>query len=886
MKYLAAVVALLFSLCINAQEICDNGIDDDGDGLIDLNDSDCRCGNQTPVPSIIPNASFEDHTECPNSYSQLYLCNSWIQATTATTDYHNTCGMYASGIRDLSNALLPFPDGQGIVGAIFTPQWNEYLGSCLTAPMLKDSIYQINFNIASFPSGGYLETCNGGVIDYDPVNITIYGTQNCVNLPLETIFSPNLASTNWIELGKATYIPQSIWGQLTITFKPETNIAAIMMGAPPTLPPSYNNSVCYPYFLFDNLILNQASNFDVNINTAGNYCDGNLVLSANLSVDVSAAAVYQWYKNNIAITGATQPTYSIIPGSGLAQYIVRVTDGAECFISPSYTVNNLNPEPDLTIVQPNCIADGSITVNTPAAFYSFDNGVTWTNNNTSGLLPSGVYAVKTKTAAGCISMASIANLSYFSNLNYTEYTTIAPRCSVQGSITITTLADEYSFDGGNTWQTDNTKTLNYGTYNIRVRDAIGCVTGENYVYLPQPYLDLPLFSYEDVTCGSGGTITINTPADFYSIDSGATWVTTNVFSSLTEGYYYISIKDATGCESGLVYVYIGTEQVMAPYSNTSVVYCQGTTSQPLTASGTDILWYDTLTGGTPLPTAPTPDTSVVGEVWYYASQTIRKCEGPRIAIKVITLETPVAPTATQYYEYCMNATTTALTATGVGLVWHTTPDGGIGSTSAPIPSSNVPGIIHYYVCQSLNGCEGPRIPIIVMVYPIPPIPKTESNILYEQYNPTEPLTAIGANLTWYNNLLEPLTEKPTITSDELGKTEYYVSQTVKGCTSSLQKITIAILPNYITISYPRYFTPNGDGNNEIWNIHTPKFGIKATVYIFDRYGKLINKLQAPGWGWDVTFNGMPLPSTDYWFTVYYTEYGEAKTFGSHFSLIR
>lgn len=887
MKYLAAVLALFFSLCINAQEICDNGIDDDGDGLIDLNDSDCRCGNQTPVTSIIPNASFEDYTICPNGISQLNNCTGWVQATTPTTDYYNTCGIIAEAILQFSGTLTPFPDGNAIVGAIFSPRWNEYLGSCLTAPMLKDTTYQITYNVASLPADGGIGPCNGGVINYDPVYITIYGTQDCVNLPLETIFSPNIASTAWVELGKAAYVPKSRWGQVTITFTPTTNIAAIMIGPPPTLPPSYTESSCYPYFLFDNLTLNKASNFDVNINTAGNYCDGDLILSVALSITVSNDAVYQWYKEGIAIVGATQDTYNVTPGAGsLAQYTVKVTDGSQCFLSPSYTVDNLSPEPQITVVQPNCIADGNITVNTRSDFYSFDNGVTWSASNTSGPLPSGVYAIKTKSAAGCTSMASIANLSYFSSLDYTQYTTVAPQCGVQGSITITTHAHEYSFDGGVTWQTDDTKALDYGTYNIRVRDTTGCVTGENYVYLPEPFLNLPSYSSEDVTCGSGGTITINTPADFYTIDGGSTWVTTNVFSSLTQGYYHIAIKDVSGCESGLIYVYIGYENVMAPYTNTSVVYCQGSVSQPLTATGTDILWYDTAAGGTALATAPTPDTSVVGEVWYYASQTIRNCEGPRIAIKVTVLETPLAPTATQHYEYCNYATTTALTATGTGLLWYSTPDGGYGSSIAPIPPSDVPGIFYYYVCQSLNGCEGPRIPITVTIFPIPPMPKTDTHITYEQYNPTEPLTARGEDLIWYNSLLEPLTEKPSITSDELGRIEYYVSQTTNGCTSSLQKITIDILPNYIDIKYPRYFTPNGDGYNEIWNIYTPDFGIKATVYIFDRYGKFITQLQAPGWGWDGTLNGTPLPSTDYWFTVYYTEYNEAKKFSSHFSLIR
>jgi valyl-tRNA synthetase len=41
-----------------------------------------------------------------------------------------------------------------------------------------------------------------------------------------------------------------------------------------------------------------------------------------------------------------------------------------------------------------------------------------------------------------------------------------------------------------------------------------------------------------------------------------------------------------------------------------------------------------------------------------------------------------------------------------------------------------------------------------------------------------------------------------------------------------------------------------------------------------------------GVGWDGTFNGEALPSTDYWFTVEYEENGESKIFKAHFSLKR
>ena len=89
-----------------------------------------------------------------------------------------------------------------------------------------------------------------------------------------------------------------------------------------------------------------------------------------------------------------------------------------------------------------------------------------------------------------------------------------------------------------------------------------------------------------------------------------------------------------------------------------------------------------------------------------------------------------------------------------------------------------------------------------------------------------------------------------------------------------------------TISYPNYFTPNGDGYNDNWSIKglTPEF--EAKIYIFDRYGKLLKQIDAYGNGWDGKFNGTEVPSTDYWFKIEYKEDGVQKEFKSHFSLKR
>jgi gliding motility-associated-like protein len=72
----------------------------------------------------------------------------------------------------------------------------------------------------------------------------------------------------------------------------------------------------------------------------------------------------------------------------------------------------------------------------------------------------------------------------------------------------------------------------------------------------------------------------------------------------------------------------------APTVVTPIAYCQNFNAPILTATGTNLLWYNVATGGTSSTTAPTPSTSAVGSTTYYVSQSALTCEGARSAIVV------------------------------------------------------------------------------------------------------------------------------------------------------------------------------------------------------------------------------------------------------------
>ncbi|WP_396152942.1 T9SS type B sorting domain-containing protein [Flavobacterium sp.] len=87
------------------------------------------------------------------------------------------------------------------------------------------------------------------------------------------------------------------------------------------------------------------------------------------------------------------------------------------------------------------------------------------------------------------------------------------------------------------------------------------------------------------------------------------------------------------------------------------------------------------------------------------------------------------------------------------------------------------------------------------------------------------------------------------------------------------------------LGVPKFFTPNGDGFNDTWKIRgaNEKYNFNSIIYIFNRFGKLIKQIGTTGEGWDGTYNGKPLPSDDYWYSI---EFEDGRTAKGHFSLKR
>jgi hypothetical protein len=277
------------------------------------------------------------------------------------------------------------------------------------------------------------------------------------------------------------------------------------------------------------------------------------------SITITTPAAYYSFDDGVT-WGNNSTANNLLP----ANYKIRTKDLQGCISSANNVLisSNTLETPIYTIELPACSVKGSITINTLSDFYTFDGGSTWVTNNKMSNLNAGSYSLGIKNALGCTSYYTYAYLNAFED-SYPQYTTEQPVCGKDGSITITTVGDSYSFDNGATWTSNNVKILPFGTYQIKIKNSAGCISAASYVSLYQPYLNSPIITQEQPTCGVNGKITINSLSDFYSFDNGATWTTVNS-KSLSPGIYTIIIKNNLGCISYPTTIYLNNPNIDIP----------------------------------------------------------------------------------------------------------------------------------------------------------------------------------------------------------------------------------------------------------------------------------------------------------------------------------
>jgi gliding motility-associated-like protein len=297
-------------------------MDDDGNGLIDINDPSCACPR-----GLIINESFEDTICCPTGPSQTNCLINWIQASDATPDYFNSCDFF--NYYKFPTPPLPLINGNGFLGIYNKGEssnpYKEYIGVCLPTPLFKNENYRVTFYVGFGIVAPTTQHTSG-----EPIELSIFGNYDCNNLPFEGGKCPLDSDTpGWMELGKQIAFGENNWIKVEIEVSSITDINALVLG--PSCFPSRGG---YYYYFLDQISIVETNNSIPIELVSGSPCDPFGILQIESLSNVS----YQWYLNGIAILGATQNELTVSEEGG---YQVVLEANGECILSHPFDYTNM-----------------------------------------------------------------------------------------------------------------------------------------------------------------------------------------------------------------------------------------------------------------------------------------------------------------------------------------------------------------------------------------------------------------------------------------------------------------------------------------------------------------------------------------------------------------
>ncbi|WPR73040.1 T9SS type B sorting domain-containing protein [Flavobacterium sp. NG2] len=602
------------------------------------------------------------------------------------------------------------------------------------------------------------------------------------------------------------------------------------------------------------------------------FCSGgSVVLTSSSSV------------GNLWSTGET--TQSITVASSGTYTVKVINNGCTSATSAgtNVTVNPTPATPIITTVSPTTFCTGGSVVLTSSSSV----GNLWSTGETTQSITvtsSGTYTVKVMNGS-CASATSAGTVVTVNAIPATPtiLATGATTFCSGGSVVLTS-----SSSVGNLWSTGETTqsitVASSGTYTVKVISN-GCTSatsaGTNVTVNPTPATPI-ITTVSPTTFCTGGSVVLTS-----SSSVGNLWSTGETTQSITvtsSGTYTVKVMNGS-CTSptsagtvvtvnaipatptisttGATTFCSGGSVVLTSSSSVGNLWSTGETTQSISVSTTGNYTVMVTTNGcsssvssttnvivNPLPSINTNENG---------DEDVLICSG--ISTFSILLEAGINDgTPTSDYTYLWSKNGILITP----------------SETNPTLTVNSDGVYTVKVSSKLTNCSSVRT-IKVIPSEAPKIKAIDIVELTDNNSITIHLdSGQGKYLYSIEGVNGGYQESNFFNDIAPGVYEVFVKDT-SNCGSDNRTVYV--------LGAPKYFTPNGDGYNDYWNIK----GINGTanansmISIFDRYGKLLKQLRPLEQGWNGTFKGVLLPATDYWFTVKLEDGREAT---GHFSLKR
>lgn len=598
----------------------------------------------------------------------------------------------------------------------------------------------------------------------------------------------------------------------------------------------------------------------------------------------------------VYVSGGTRPyMYSIDNGanyvpdsifSGLqgGSYDVLIKDANSCplnagtysFTNPPVIALNAIPA-DVTP----CAGDlsGAISASATGGWDSFTYSINGTDFQVSGDftgLAAGDYTVFVRDTGTCSASVNVSidePDSVKATITKTDY-----EGATLGTITISNTSGgtppyEYAIDGAaGTFSSDTVYTdLVAGNYDVAVRDALGCLYQEPVTI----YDIIPItmtINATDVSCfgADDGTIEF-VPQDAvgevqYSIDGGATYVTSPLFENLPgDSTYYLHAYDEDGKEfSGSVTINEPPELTVS--SVTTMAECSAfseTGGADITIGGGTGSYAVTWSNG-----AVSEDlNNVVAGKYYFTVTDDSGCElhDSVLITSLIILNANAGKDTT----VCEGATIELYATAGNIMQWDPPTHLSNVTIENPVAGNLTDSIVYTYTVSentSPFGCYDIDT-LRINVLPNQGLEITpDTMILQGESIQLEVLNGTFDSYAWtpQEGLDADDVPDPVATPEA---SVIYILDAVNpyGCTES-DTVAIEVLES---LQVYNVFSPNGDGANEYFEIENASAFPEILVEIFNRWGTKV--FSSVGYTddkrWDGTVNGKPAPVGTYYYVI-------------------
>jgi gliding motility-associated-like protein/uncharacterized repeat protein (TIGR01451 family) len=449
-------------------------------------------------------------------------------------------------------------------------------------------------------------------------------------------------------------------------------------------------------------------------------------------IQVNEAGVV-WY--SAATAGTIIPDGTLL-ADGATYYGSLTVGGCQSAVRLAVTVD-LNNGTTPTTTDPTqlfCAADNptvaSIQVDQAGVvFYTMAAGGTVVPGATPLVDGTTYYAAYTDPVTGCESTTRLAiTVTVDGGITPATTSTSQVFCAADSP----TVADIAMVSTGVTWFTDptggtvvppTTPLVNNTVYYASIVNANGCPSAVRLAITvtiqdgTTPTTNDTTQTFCAVDSPTVADIQVNEPGViWYTAPTGGT-VAASTDALVSGAVYYGSITSPGGCDSAVrLAVTVTVSNGITPTTNDDTQdFCavNNPTVGMLQVNQPGVVFYTDPTGGTALSSAaPLTDGSV-----YYASYTdpATGCESAvRLAITVNVNSGVTPTTADLTQEFCENenATVADIDVNEPGVIWYTTPTGGVPlSNTTPLSNGT------YYASLTIDGCESiVRLAVTIIVY--------------------------------------------------------------------------------------------------------------------------------------------------------------------------